>query len=166
MTHPADSHQHVRLTFPPGPATEPVIYEIVTRFSVVPNIRRASIQDHTGWMVLDLGGDPAKVDEAIDCYFAPLVSSPRRKAQAHAYALALERNALSGIEAALKRSTIPTRIVWGTGDTIFSPASPDYLDRSFGNSLGVRRLEGSKLFWPEERPDVVAEEARKLWKVA
>ena len=111
--------------------------------------------------------DPAHpTDEAIDCYFAPLVSSPRRKAQAHAYALALERNALSGIEAALKRSTIPTRIVWGTGDTIFSPASPDYLDRSFGNSLGVRRLEGSKLFWPEERPDIVAEEARRLWKAA
>ena len=65
MTDLSDTHQHVRLTFPPGPATEPVIYEIVTRFAVVPNIRRASIQDHTGWMVLDLGGDPAKVEEAI-----------------------------------------------------------------------------------------------------
>lgn len=59
------THQHVRLTFPPGPATEPVIYEIVTRFDVVPNIRRASIQDHTGWMVLDLAGEPAAVDAAV-----------------------------------------------------------------------------------------------------
>ena len=31
-----EQHRHVRLTFPPGPATEPVIYEIVTRFGVVP----------------------------------------------------------------------------------------------------------------------------------
>ena len=59
-------HMHVRLTFPPGPATEPVIYEIVTRFNVVPNIRRASIQEHTGWMVLDLAGEQAQLDAAID----------------------------------------------------------------------------------------------------
>ncbi len=32
MTDSPTTHQHVRLTFPPGPATEPVIYEIVTRF--------------------------------------------------------------------------------------------------------------------------------------
>jgi hypothetical protein len=29
----------------------------------------------------------------------------------------------------------------------------------------VRLLEGRKLFWPEELPDVVAEEARALWEV-
>jgi len=32
-------------------------------------------------------------------------------------------------------------------------------------SLGVRRIEGAKLFFPEEFPDVIAEEARKLWGV-
>lgn len=108
--------------------------------------------------------DPAHPgDEAIECYFAPLLSSPRRKALAHAYAIALERNCLEGIEPALKRCSVPTRILWGTDDTIFSGQSPDYLNCSFGNSRGVRRLVGSKLFWPEERPDVIAEEARRLW---
>jgi len=28
----------------------------------------------------------------------------------------------------------------------------------------VRWLEGRKLFWPEELPDVLAEEARLLWE--
>jgi ABC-type methionine transport system ATPase subunit len=65
MSDTSPTHQHVRLTFPPGPATDPVIYEIITRFAVVPNIRRASIQDHTGWMVLDLGGEAAAVEAAI-----------------------------------------------------------------------------------------------------
>ena len=112
-------------------------------------------------------GNPAHpTDEAIDMYFAPLVNSPRQKAHAHAYAVALEHNSLEGIEAALKRCTVPTRILWGTDDTIFSAASPDYLDQSFGNSRGVRRLAGSKLFWPEERPDVIADEARRLWGIA
>ena len=111
--------------------------------------------------------DPAHpTDEAIECYFAPLVSSPQRKALVHAYAIALERNPLEGIEPALRRCSVPTRIVWGTGDTIFSPASPDYLDRTFGNSRGVLRLAGRKLFWPEELPDIVAEEARRLWGIA
>lgn len=32
-----------------------------------------------------------------------------------------------------------------------------------GNSRGVRLLEGRKLFWPEELPDVLAEEALALW---
>lgn len=63
---PASVHVHVRLTFPPGPATEPVIYEIVKRFDVVPNIRRAAIHDHTGWMVLDLAGSQAGLDAAIE----------------------------------------------------------------------------------------------------
>lgn len=109
--------------------------------------------------------DPAHpTDEAIDTYFAPLLSTSRRTANAHAYAIALERNALAGIGPALARCTVPTRIVWGTGDTIFSPRDAGFLDRAFGNSQGVRLLAGSKLFWPEERPDVIAGEARRLWK--
>jgi haloalkane dehalogenase len=105
-------------------------------------------------------------DEAIEYYFAPLVGSPARKAQVHAYAVGLERNPLEGIRPLLERCTVPTRIVWGTADAIFSSASPDYLDRTFGNSRGVRRLAGAKLFFPEERPEVIAEEARGLWNVA
>lgn len=70
MTDPLDptdklTHIHVRLTFPQGSATEPVIYEIVKRFDVVPNIRRAAIHDHTGWMVLDLSGARGDLDRAI-----------------------------------------------------------------------------------------------------
>lgn len=108
--------------------------------------------------------DPAHpTDEAIEYYFRPLVSSPERQAQVHAYALALERNPLEGIGPALKRCRIPTRIVWGMSDVIFSPTSPGYLDQAFGESRGVRRLEGRKLFWPEELPNVVVDEARRLW---
>lgn len=60
-----DSHRHVQLSFPPGPATEPVISEIVKRFDVVPNIRRALIQDHSGWMVCDISGAEESVADAI-----------------------------------------------------------------------------------------------------
>jgi pimeloyl-ACP methyl ester carboxylesterase len=102
-------------------------------------------------------------DEAIDTYFGPLLATGKRKDLAHAYATELERNHLVDIEAQLERSTTPVRVLWGMADTIFSPNNAAYLDHAFGGSRGVRRLQGSKLFWPEERPDVIAEEARALW---
>jgi haloalkane dehalogenase len=104
-------------------------------------------------------------DEAIDMYLGPLVSSPQRKALTNAYAIGLDPNPLAGIESALKRCAVPTRIVWGTADNIFSPASPDYLNRIFTRSRGVRRVAGAKLFFSEEMPGLIAEEALRLWDV-
>lgn len=104
---------------------------------------------------------PAKLaDETIDMYLGPLVRDPLHT---HAYALALDGNVLAGVEAALAGNDVPARIVWGTGDTIFSPASPAYLDRTLAGSRGVRHVQGAKLFFPEEFPDLIAEEARQLW---
>ena len=112
-----------------------------------------------------LGGqcyaDPTHpTDEAIDCYLWPLVSSPTRKALVHAYALGLTPNPLIG----LPRSDVPLKIVWGMADTIFSPADADYLDRTFPGSRGVHRVPGAKLFWPEEFPDILGQEAVRLWR--
>jgi pimeloyl-ACP methyl ester carboxylesterase len=59
---------------------------------------------------------------------------------------------------------VPARIVWGTADTIFSAESPGYLDRVLPGSRGVRNVTGARLFFPEEFPDLIAEEAEHLWK--
>jgi haloalkane dehalogenase len=104
-------------------------------------------------------------DEALNYYLEPLLSSSERKQQTNDYVVALEKNPLAGIAPALKNCKVPVRIVWGTADKIFSQESADYLDHTLGNSRGVRRVEGAKLFFPEEMPDLIAEEARKLWKV-
>lgn len=103
-------------------------------------------------------------DETIDYYLAPLVASPRRQALTNAYAVALEPNPLAGIAPLLGRATAPVRIVWGTGDTVFSPESAAWLARHVGNPAGVRRVEGAKLFFPEEYPALIAEEALALWR--
>jgi haloalkane dehalogenase len=42
-------------------------------------------------------------------------------------------------------------------------ANADWLDRAFTHSRGVRRSDGAQLFFSEEMPDVIAEEARGLW---
>ena len=104
-------------------------------------------------------------DETIDTYLAPLVKSPARKALTNAYAVALAPNPLQGIEASLNRCYVATRIVWGTGDTIFSIADGDYLAHTVANSLGIRMVPGAKLFFPEELPELIVEEARFLWSL-
>lgn len=101
-------------------------------------------------------------DEAIDVYLGPLV---RDASRTNAFAVALDRNWLAGIGPALKAARAPTRIVWGTADPIFTEAGAAHLDSAFGDSRGMRRVERAKLFFPEEFPDLLAEEARRLWGV-
>jgi pimeloyl-ACP methyl ester carboxylesterase len=105
-------------------------------------------------------------DAALDQYLAPLVASPERKALVNRYALGLTPNPLAGIAPLLRKCTVPTRIVWGMSDTIFSPGSPDYLAGILPHVTGIRRLQKAKLFFPEEYPDIIATEARRLWSGA
>jgi haloalkane dehalogenase len=40
-----------------------------------------------------------------------------------------------------------------------------WLDRTLSNSRGIRRIEDAKLYFPEEMPDNIVEEAKRPWKV-
>jgi L-aspartate semialdehyde sulfurtransferase ferredoxin len=53
------------VAFPEELVAKPMIYEVVKRFDVVPNIRRANVEAHTGWMIMELDGEPDKRDGAI-----------------------------------------------------------------------------------------------------
>jgi hypothetical protein len=39
----------------------------------------------------------------------------------------------------------------------------EWLDRTLPGSRGIRRVESANLFFPEEMPDLIAEEAATLW---
>jgi haloalkane dehalogenase len=105
-------------------------------------------------------------DEAIDCYLTPLLSSTTRRSQLHGYMIAFEPNPLPAIEATLKRCAAPVRIVWATADVHFDVSWAEWLNRTFPGSRGVRRVEGAKLFFPEEMPQLIADEALTLWAPA
>jgi ABC-type methionine transport system ATPase subunit len=55
----------VRLTFPADLIRRPVIGEVVRRFDVMANIRRADVTDEVGWIVCELDGEESAVDAAI-----------------------------------------------------------------------------------------------------
>ena len=64
MTH---SHvARVKLTFPEHLIRQPVIARLVREFDVMPNIRRASVEETIGWMVLEIGGEDDTVDRALE----------------------------------------------------------------------------------------------------
>ena len=43
----------------------PMIYEVVKRFDVVPNIRRANVEARSGWVILELSGPQDRLDDAV-----------------------------------------------------------------------------------------------------
>lgn len=58
-------NDRVRLTFPGDLVRQPVIGELVRRFDVLPNIRRADVSDDVGWIVCELDGEVAAIAAAV-----------------------------------------------------------------------------------------------------
>jgi hypothetical protein len=54
------------VSFPEELVDRPMIYEIVRAYDVVPNIRRANVEAHSGWVILELTGPHEQLDAAID----------------------------------------------------------------------------------------------------
>jgi haloalkane dehalogenase len=103
-------------------------------------------------------------DETIETYFRPLVETPLKKAQVNQYAVSMGTNSLTSIREALHQWKGPARMVWGLKDGLFGVEWAEWLDRTFPGSRGVRRVEGANLFFPEEMPELIAEEATRLWE--
>jgi len=57
--------RRVRFTFPEALIKEPLIYNLGREFSVVTNVRMADVDEKTGWVVLELDGDPAEIDRSL-----------------------------------------------------------------------------------------------------
>lgn len=104
-------------------------------------------------------------DETIETYFRPLVETPLKKTQVNQYAVSMGTNSLVAIREQLHQWPGPARMVWGLKDTLFGVEWAEWLDRTLPGSRGVRRVEGANLFFPEEMPDLIAEEAMRLWDV-
>lgn len=102
-------------------------------------------------------------DDTIETYFQPLLASPLKISQVNEYLVALGVNQLVAVRGDLEAWRGPARMVWGLKDRLFGVQWAEWLDRTLPGSRGIRRIEGAKLFFPEEMPDIIAEEAKQLW---
>ena len=103
--------------------------------------------------------------ELAEVYLRPLLGSPGRRRQCQEYGVAFEPNPLPALESALRKSRIPTRLLWGTGDALFPTSWAKWLDDALPESRGVRLVDGANLFFTEEFPQLVVEESSRLWSV-
>jgi ABC-type methionine transport system ATPase subunit len=55
----------VKLTFPEGLIRLPMLARLTRTFDVDPNIRRANVEEHQGWIICELVGVPAAIDSAV-----------------------------------------------------------------------------------------------------
>jgi len=60
------SNMRFHIRFPEEKIKEPVIYQIGKEYKVVTNVRRADVRDTTGWMDLELTGETAEIERAIE----------------------------------------------------------------------------------------------------
>ena len=56
----------VKLTFPESEVRRAVLATMVRQFDVEPNIRRADVEEHRGWIVCEVDGAAAQVEAALD----------------------------------------------------------------------------------------------------
>ena len=60
------AHFKIRISFPEDKIKEPLIYQIGHEFKVVTNIRRADVREKTGWVELELTGEAAEIEKAVE----------------------------------------------------------------------------------------------------
>lgn len=57
--------KRVRFTFPEDLIREPLIYNLGHEFRVITNVRMADVDEHTGWVVLELEGEADEIERSL-----------------------------------------------------------------------------------------------------
>jgi ABC-type methionine transport system ATPase subunit len=61
-----DTSMRAKLTFPEDLVSQPVIARLALDHGVIANIRRANVEDHTGWIVCELTGTREALDSGVE----------------------------------------------------------------------------------------------------
>ncbi len=57
--------RRVKLTYPQNLLDKPVVYGLIKQFDVVTNIRSGNFSADDGWLIVDLEGAPASIEQAL-----------------------------------------------------------------------------------------------------
>ena len=109
--------------------------------------------------------DPAHLtDEAVRVYLEPILATEERIATLTRLVLTNTDPALTvALEPALKRLQAPTFVIWADADVFFDSRSKHWLEQSIPGFRKLVSVPEAKLFFPEERPALVAEALREFW---
>jgi pimeloyl-ACP methyl ester carboxylesterase len=103
-------------------------------------------------------------DDLIRLYLQPLLSSPQRIDAFGRYWLGFDNAQTVAIRPALERLEVPTLIVWGLKDIFFDRKWAWWLKGTIPGAKDVIEVEDGRLFFPEDRPDTLAQPMLKFWE--
>jgi pimeloyl-ACP methyl ester carboxylesterase len=104
--------------------------------------------------------------ETFKASLAPLLANEQRTRDLMRFIAAMDCRDTVAVEPMLRRLQAPTLVVWGSADEFFDLKWAYWLKETIPGCHKVVELEGAKLFFPEERPDELADAIRAHWQEA
>jgi pimeloyl-ACP methyl ester carboxylesterase len=107
---------------------------------------------------------PERVDlDVVRAYLEPCVGTLERAREFERLLVSLDPGDLKAVEPQLRALTVPTLVVWGTGDVNFDVSWAYWLRDTIPGTTQVVTVEGARLFFPEERPMDLVPHLEQHW---
>ncbi len=121
----------------------------------------AKVAFGTGYEHLD------QVDPAVlRSYLEPCFGTLERAREFERLLAALDAADLAAVTPQLRELTVPTLIVWGTGDEAFDVSWAYQLRDTIPGTTRVVTVDGARLFFPDERPMDLVPHLEQHWAAA
>ena len=108
-----------------------------------------------------------RIDPAvIRSYLEPCFGTIERAREFERLLAALDDGDLAAVTPQLRELTVPTLIVWGTGDEAFEVSWAYWLRDTIPGTTRVVTVDGARLFFPDERPMDLVPHLEQHWAEA
>jgi len=105
-----------------------------------------------------------RIDPAvIRSYLEPWCGTIERARHFERLLAALDDGDLAAVTPRLRELTVPTLLVWGTGDEFFDVSWARWLRDTIPGTTGLITVDGARLFFPDERPMDLVPHLEKHW---
>jgi pimeloyl-ACP methyl ester carboxylesterase len=104
--------------------------------------------------------------EVLRSYLEPCVGTMERARHFERMLVTLDAFDLVQVTPLLKELTVPTLVVWGTGDEFFDVSWAYWLRDTIPATADVITVDGARLFFPEERPMDLVPHLRQFWSAS
>jgi pimeloyl-ACP methyl ester carboxylesterase len=104
--------------------------------------------------------------DMVRAFLEPVLGTPTAARQFERLLSSLEPRDLLAVEPALTRLTVPTLVVWGTGDELFDLRWAYWLRDTIPGVTEVVEIAGAKVLFPDERAAELVPHLQRHWAAA
>ena len=101
--------------------------------------------------------------DVIRSYLQPCFGTLEQARQFERLLVCLDVGDLQAVMPRLRELTVPTLVVWGTGDSFFDVSWAYWLRDTIPGTTRVVTVDGARLFFPEERPMDLVPHLEQHW---